>query len=91
MSFTPVVRKYHEFLASAMLPYNGQTLKKHEIMAALLVRYPHLSEKELQWIYPSDHCENHACKGACDCARSQNAIFSKIARGTYKVVIGGTP
>ncbi|WP_434033014.1 hypothetical protein [Cupriavidus sp. a3] len=91
MSYTPVVSKYHKFLASAMMPYNGQTLKKHEIMAVLLAKYPGLSEKQRQWIFPSDHCENHVCKGACDCAGSQNAIFRQVSRGTYIVVVGDTP
>jgi|GEM_PF-2651358 hypothetical protein len=55
-----------------------------------VAKYPHFSEKQCQWIYPSDHCENHACRGTCECARSQDAIFRKVARGTYIVVIGGT-
>ena len=66
MSYTPVVSQYHDFLASAMLPYDGMTLRKHEIMMALLAKYSHLSDKR-DWIYPSDHCENHVCKGACVC------------------------
>jgi len=90
MSFTPVVSQYHDFLASAMLPYKGQNLKKHEILMALFARYPHLSEKS-EWIFPSDHCENHVCKGACRCAGSHSAIFRRVAYATYTVVIDGTP
>lgn len=82
MSFTPAVSRYHDDLARLMRPYQGQQLTTAEIRQRVEQSLPYADG---QWVQPSDHCHNHTCEGACDCAKTDRAIFERIKRGRYRV------
>jgi hypothetical protein len=81
--FTPTVSRYHDALANAMRPYKGQELTTAKIKE--YIRQSSELQDVEQWVLPSDHCQNHTCKGACRCATSDRAIFVKVRRGAYLV------
>lgn len=85
MAYSDEVSKYHKILAAAMAPYKGQHLSNQEIKKILLKSYPELESKP-NWIFPSDHCRNHTCKGACYCTMTDKAIFNRIGYGKYVVL-----
>jgi hypothetical protein len=84
MSFTPTVSQYHDALAAAMGGFRGQVLTKAQIDAALIAALP--DPQQLQWIFPSDHCSNHTNEGACECAKTNRAIFERVEWGKYRVL-----
>ena len=85
MGFTEEVSKYHKKLSDAMVPYKGQIVTNQKIRKISRSFDPELKAKE-DWIFPSDHCRNHTCKGACYCSLSEEAIFDKIGWGKYLVL-----
>jgi hypothetical protein len=84
MSFTPTVSRYHDVLAAAVRPFRGRELTTAEI-AAIVAMIPDL-QNDQAWIQPSDHCRNHINEGACECAKSNRALFEKVERGRYLVL-----
>lgn len=84
MSFTPTVSRHHDDLARIMRPFQGKELTTAQIKDHVEEESGHLVA---QWVHPSDHCSNHTCEGACECARSDRAIFEQIQRGLYRVLI----
>ncbi len=74
--------RYHKQLADCMAAFKGQELSTHAIKKHFSARNPGL---DVAWVHPSDHCDNHTCKGACECARTDGAIFSKVGHGRYVV------
>lgn len=84
MSYADTASKYHNFIVDAMAHHKGKILQKNEIIKVLVSEFPELELKQ-EWILPSDHCINHANKGACYCSKDRNAIFEKIGHGKYKV------
>jgi len=75
--------RHHDELKNAFVDLKGCTLTTKSIKEVIGLKIPEFDEN---WIYPSDHCINHICKGACDCAETSNAIFERLDRGLYKVV-----
>ncbi|MFH1079442.1 MAG: hypothetical protein V1766_04130 [Pseudomonadota bacterium] len=76
--------KFHDELDMVMSPYKNNVLKTAKIKS-IIQSVPTFKRQE-QWIFPSDHCINHTNKGACYCAMTENAIFSQIARGKYRIL-----
>jgi hypothetical protein len=74
--------KYHKELKSLMEQYRGKVLKTAEIKRLFSEKYPKL---DVSWVHPSDHCDNHTCKGACDCSETNDAIFSRVKHAYYLV------
>lgn len=65
-----------------MAASKGQELTTSEIKKLFSESFPELN---VDWVHPSDHCDNHSCLGACECALSDRAIFFRISRGRYLV------
>lgn len=84
-SFTTTVSKRHNRLAEVVGPMRGQSVKKVIVDAAWKLAYPQL-KNDTQWIILSDHCINHTNKGACKCAKTELALFERVARGIYRVL-----
>jgi hypothetical protein len=78
-----VLAKYHKELKSLMEHYKGKVLKTSEIKKLFSEEYPKL---DVSWLIPSDHCDNHTCKGACDCSETNNAIFTRVRYAYYWVL-----
>lgn len=66
-----------------MSPYKGETLKTSEIMDIFRREFPRFDVKFTQ---PPDHCINHCPKGACWCAKTEDAIFEQVKTGYYNVL-----
>lgn len=84
-SFTTTVSKRHNRLAAVVGSMRGKIVKKAIIDAAWKSAFP-ASQNETQWIILSDHCINHTNKGACKCAKTELALFERVARGKYLVL-----
>ena len=75
--------RYHDELAEVMSGYRGRTFQNRDIVRLFEEAYPHLNSG---WVQASDHCIDHTCKGACVCAETEKAIFSRPKRNTYIVL-----
>ncbi|MGB3717263.1 MAG: hypothetical protein WA996_22805 [Candidatus Promineifilaceae bacterium] len=75
--------KYHDELAEVMSRYRGRTFGNGEIVKLFEEAYPHLNSR---WVQASDHCIDHICMGACDCAETEKALFSRPEYNTYVVL-----
>ena len=89
MSFTPATTATHQFLELALRKVNGQILQTKQIRELVRVEAPEVGER-IQWLHPSDHCENHVPKGACECGGTENALLARVERGMYKVRLQNT-
>ena len=74
--------RHHEELRVLMKRHTGETLKAAQIKQLFAMAYPALN---VDWVSPSDHCDNHICKGACACAQTGSAIFTRVGHGLYEV------
>jgi len=74
--------RHHAELRRAVSAHKGREMRTREIKELFEKDYPALNSA---WVHPSDHCENHVCKGACECALTSMSIFSKRKRGLYFV------
>jgi len=83
--FTTTVSKRHNRLAQVIGPMHGKTVKKSTVDAAWKSAFPALAN-DTQWIILSDHCINHTNKGACKSAKTELALFERVARGEYRVL-----
>ncbi len=63
-----------------MLQYKGRTFTAGEVKRLFEERYPHL---KVDWVQAADHCIDHICKDACQCAQTEDAIFHRPAYTTY--------
>lgn len=79
------VTPHQDAFKQAMAPYRGRTLRAAQINS-ILRSTPGLTEREIQWMMPSDHCVNHTNAGACTCAQTPQAIFERIGHGEYRVL-----
>ena len=79
-----VTSKFHDKLKETMAPYKNMIMQTANLKG--IIANIHDFQGQEQWIYPSDHCNNHTNKGACYCALTENAIFERIARGRYRVL-----
>jgi len=77
------VARYHDELAQLMCKHKGKTFTAGQIKQMFRDAYPDLRD---DFVAPSDHCINHTCKEACDCAGTDRAIFSRPRRNTYIVL-----
>ena len=75
--------RHHKELKVSVANFKGQTLTAAFIKTNFSKLYPNL---DVAWVLPSDHCANHICKGACECAKTPNAIFERVARVKYLVL-----
>jgi len=71
---------YHDELAILMSNYRGRTFTAGEVQNLFRQKYPNL---RWDWVQASDHCFDHICRDACDCAQTDKAIFRRPARNTY--------
>lgn len=83
MGFTDQTSQFHDGLRQAMERYQGKVINKNAIDAVVSMT-PGL-QAGAQWIFPSDHCVNHTCKGACRCSLTPEALFERVERGKYLV------
>ena len=83
--WTKTVSRFHYDLSLAMAPYQGKQLSTREV--AEIVRATPALADNAQFIYASDHCNNHTNKGACICALHGDGepIFERLKRGLFLV------
>jgi len=79
----PSFAQYHDELAQSVSHRKGDTLTAAQIRAIFRKAHPSL---RADFVQPSDHCVDHTCKGACSCAGTAQAIFSRPARNQYVVL-----
>lgn len=84
MSFTPATSKTHDLLIRALAGKQGQTLRTWEIEE--LARSIGATDKEVDWLQPSDHCQNTPA-GACKYAGTNSAQLAFVERGVYRVLL----
>jgi hypothetical protein len=84
MAFTPATSKTHAALVRALAGKSGQTLTTAEIRALVEERVPEIGQN-IQWLFPTDHCDNHTVKGACECSQTKDAPLSRVSRGLFQV------
>ncbi|TMO28659.1 hypothetical protein CWC28_08510 [Pseudoalteromonas sp. S4492] len=75
--------RHHGKIRECFVEFRGSELTTKEIKSIIKLKMPSFDER---WIHPSDHCINHTCIGACECAKTDSAIFERIKRGLYKVI-----
>jgi hypothetical protein len=75
--------KHHDELKKVMESYKDKELATSSIKSIFSEKLPKL---DAAWLHPSDHCNNHTCKGSCECSKTENAIFSRVSRGLYLVL-----
>lgn len=75
--------RHHDEIRENFVEFSGSTLTTKAIKSIIKLKMPAFDES---WIHPSDHCINHTCKGACECAKTDSAIFERMGRGLYKVI-----
>ena len=85
MSSPDYAGKFHEKIAQAVHAYKGRELSTIEIQNIIFSNDPTMKGK-MDWILPSDHCNNILHEGACDCAFTENAIFEQMTQNIYKVL-----
>ena len=85
MSSPDYASKFHEKIAQAVHAYKGREMSALEIQKVVFWHSSDL-KGELDWILPSDHCNNILHEGACDCAFTENAIFEQMTQNIYKVL-----
>ena len=74
---------YHDELAKLMSIYQGKVFESKDIKSLFDEAYP---QSNSAWVQPSDHCIDHIVEGACKCAETEQAIFSRPKRNTYTVL-----
>lgn len=84
MSFTPATTQTHDALVRALAGMSGRTMRTAEIRQLVEERAPGLGAR-IQWLLPSDHCDNHRVKGACRCSKTEAAPLTRLSRGVYVV------
>lgn len=84
MSFTPATTRTHEALVRALAGKRGETLRTAEIRKLVEERVPEIGDN-IQWLFPTDHCDNHTVKGACSCSKTEDAPLSRVSRGVFRV------
>lgn len=84
MSFTPATTQTHEALVRALKGKSGQILRTAEIRKLVKERAPEIGQN-IQWLFPTDHCDNHSVRGACRCAKTEDAPLSRVSRGLFLV------
>jgi len=79
------VSEFHNRLAIAVAPFQGQELSQAQILLAYTAAYPNL-QSDLKWIQASDHSQNHTNRAPCLCSKTIMSIFHRVGRGKYKVL-----
>ena len=80
-------RKIHPNLKELFRSRKGEVLKTAEIKRLYEAEY---KDPDVMWVQPSDNSINITNKGACCCAKTEDAIFEQIRYGLYKVrTVGG--
>lgn len=85
MSMVNKVSEYHNRLAIAVAPFQGQELSQAQILEAYAATYPS-SQDDLKWIQASDHSQNHTNRAPCLCSKTIMGIFHRVGHGAYKVL-----
>jgi hypothetical protein len=84
-SMTKTITAYHDRLARAVAPLRGQDVSLGRIREAYTAAFPE-NPKDFEWIMGTDHSRNHKKNGACECARTERALFEYLGRNRYKVL-----
>ena len=84
MSFTPATTQTHEALVRALAGKSGEILSNAQIRQLVEARVPEIGNR-IQWLFPSDHCDNHVVEGSCRCAGTADAPLSRVGHGRYRV------
>jgi len=84
MAFTSATQRTHAPLIRALTGKRGQTLRTREIKKMVEELAPEIGA-DIQWLHPTDHCENHRVKGACLCAETDKAPLTYLSRGLFRV------
>ena len=80
--FEELNKQIHDKLKKLFQSRRNQVLSTAEIKHLFREEYPDFN---VDWVQPSDHCDNITNNGACWCALTENAIFRQIERGEYNV------
>jgi len=75
-------KKNHYNLMRLLSNDAGRLISRTELRKRYQEKYP---EENVDWVQAPDHCINRTNKGACWCAKSDDAIFEWIEKGLYKV------
>lgn len=71
----------HDMMYAALKDYKGRSLSTSEIKTIVLRSFPQFSEGSL---LPNDHAQGN--KNPCSCAKTEQRIFNRIMRGSYRVL-----
>ena len=74
----------HDLIRQALAPHRGRQIT-YDQWEAIVRQIPGLGSAG-KFEHPSDHCINTSNKGACDCAKTNQALVKQIRRGTYLVL-----
>ncbi len=80
--------KHHDELARLMAKHKGCMFTAGEVKEFFEKEYPpdEYPHLRVDFVQASDHCIDHICKEACDCAKTDKAIFRRPAWNTYIVL-----
>jgi hypothetical protein len=84
MSFTSATQRTHHALVRALAGKSGQTLTTGEIRQLVEELAPEIGA-DIQWLHPTDHCDNHTVQGACPCSKTEDAPLSRVSHGVFRV------
>src|SRR5262245_11952785 len=82
-SIRTTVTCLHDRLAQAMAPLAGEEVTQAQVQNAYAEAYPDAADR--QWVQAPDHCIDHTCQGACECAQTRAALFERLGHNRYRV------
>jgi hypothetical protein len=84
MSFASNTQRTHTPLVRALADKSGQILTTGEIRQLVEELAPEIGG-DIQWLHPTDHCDNHTVKDACACSKTGDAPLSRVSHGVFRV------
>jgi len=72
----------HKNLIKMLRHRRGDVISRAELLTLYKAHFP---GEDASWMQATDHCINKTNKGACPCAKSDQAIFEWLSRGKYKI------
>jgi len=74
----------HNLIGQALVLFRGQQITFDQ-WEAIVRQIPGLGGKG-KFEHPSDHCSNMSNKQACSCARTNQALVTRVQKGIYLVL-----
>jgi hypothetical protein len=75
-------KKIHDNLLRLLGSRQGREISRAELRNLYQEKYPN---ENVDWVQATDHCINRTNKGACECAKTDAAIFQWMEKGLYKI------